>query len=324
MTDAYAAGDTSTPLLTETIGDSLAGAAERHGDRDALVVPFQGIRLTYRELDAEVDRLGRALMALGLTEGERVGIWSPNNAEWVLTQFATARIGVILVNLNPAYRTEELRYALDQSGCRVLISAASFKTSDYAAMIDEVRPALDALEEVVLLGTDDWTELLARADETPLDALRDRAAGLEATEPINIQYTSGTTGFPKGATLSHRNILNNGYFLGETFGYTAIDRVCIPVPFYHCFGMVIGNLACVTHGAAMVVPAPAFEPGATLQTVQDEGCTSLLGVPTMFIAELGHPDFAPVRPLDVAYGDDGGVTVPGRGDEAVQRPHAPG
>ena len=292
MSRSYAAGPNEPPLLDETIGVNLRRTAERHADRDAVVACHQDVRLTYGELDAAVDMLARALMALGLERGDRLGIWAPNRVEWVLTQFATARIGVVLVNINPAYRTSELRYALAQSGCRVLIAATRFKSSDYVAMVDEVGPELDGLERVIWLDREDWDELLSRADAIPEDALKQRAESLKPADPINIQYTSGTTGLPKGATLSHRNILNNGYFVGEGCGYSEEDRVCIPVPFYHCFGMVMGNLGAVTHGACMVVPQASFEPEATLAAVADERCTSLYGVPTMFIAELEHPSFA--------------------------------
>jgi fatty-acyl-CoA synthase len=295
MTDmteiAYASGTSDVPLLGQTIGQNRAATVARHGDREALVVPFQDVRLTYAELATEVERLARGLMGLGLRPGDRVGIWSPNNAEWVLAQYATAQVGVILVNLNPAYRTSEVQYALAQSGCRVLIAATDFKTSDYRAMVDEVRPELPRLERVVFIGTSDWDELLAAGDAVTDETLRDREATLTFDDPINIQYTSGTTGFPKGATLTHHNILNNGYFVGQGCAYTEHDRVCIPVPFYHCFGMVLGNLACTTHGATIVVPAPAFDPVATLAAVEAERCTSLYGVPTMFIAELGLADF---------------------------------
>ena len=294
MTDrmqSYAHGASDVALIGQTIGDNLAATAARFPDREALVVPFQDVRLTYEQLDAAVDNLARALMAAGIEPGDRVGIWSPNNAEWVMVQYATARMGAILVNLNPAYRTHEVAYALRQSGCRLLIAATEFKTSDYRAMVAEVRPDLPALQRVVFLATPDWDELLAAAATVSEAELRDRSAGLQFDDPINIQYTSGTTGFPKGATLSHHNILNNGWFIGEGCRYDERDRVCIPVPFYHCFGMVLGNLACTTHGAAMVIPAPAFDPEATLRTVEEERCTSLYGVPTMFIAELAHPDF---------------------------------
>jgi fatty-acyl-CoA synthase len=291
MTLAYSHGTSQVPLIGQTIGENLASTARRFPDNDALVVPFQDVRLTYAQFDTQVDELARALLGAGVQQGDRVGIWSPNNAEWVLVQYATARAGIILVNINPAYRTHEVEYALNQSQCRLLIAATDFKTSDYVAMVDAVHPNVPTLERVVYLETDSWDDLLDAASGVPESTLRERVAHLQFDDPINIQYTSGTTGFPKGATLSHHNILNNGFFIGEGCGYTADDRVCIPVPFYHCFGMVLGNLACTTHGAAMVVPAPAFDPLATLQTVQDERCTSLYGVPTMFIAELALADF---------------------------------
>jgi fatty-acyl-CoA synthase len=289
---SYAQGAVTTPLLGETIGASLERTASEHPDREALVVRHQGTRLTYSELNDQVDRLARALLAAGIEKGDRLGIWAPNCAEWVLVQFASAKAGAILVNVNPAYRTSELEYALDQSGCRMLVAAREFKGSDYVAMVEEVRPGLEQLERVVHLETPAWDELLAQAEHATSEDLERRQRELDFDDPINIQYTSGTTGFPKGATLSHHNILNNGFFVAELCRYTEEDRVCIPVPFYHCFGMVMGNLGCVTHGATMVVPAPAFEPQAVLETVQEERCTSLYGVPTMFIAELAHPQFA--------------------------------
>jgi fatty-acyl-CoA synthase len=291
MADSYAHGASDVPLLGETIGANLAATARRFPGREAVVVPFQRVRLTYAELDAQVDDLARGLLAAGIGKGDRVGIWSPNCVEWVLVQYATARTGAILVNLNPAYRTHEVEYALQQSGCRMLIAAREFKMSDYVAMVAEVRPKLASLERVVYLDGPDWSELLEHAVDVDDATLRAREAELEFDDPINIQYTSGTTGFPKGATLSHHNILNNGFFIGEGCRYDERDRVCIPVPFYHCFGMVLGNLACTTHGSTIVVPAPAFDPQATMQTVQDERCTSVYGVPTMFIAELALPDF---------------------------------
>ncbi len=291
MTLSYANGPSTQPLLGETIGENLERSAARVPDNLALVSRHQNRRYTYAELNAAVDEVARGLLALGLEAGDRIGIWSPNCAEWVLVQYATAKVGVILVNLNPAYRTSELAYAVKQSGCRMLIAARSFKTSNYEAMIEEVRPDIASLEQVVLLGTDGWDSLVAGAASVSEEALRERSAGLQFDDPINIQYTSGTTGFPKGATLSHHNILNNGYFIGEACRYTEADRVCIPVPFYHCFGMVLGNLACTTHGAAIVIPEAGFEPKATLEAVAAEQCTSLYGVPTMFIAELEHPDF---------------------------------
>src|SRR4051794_19749710 len=292
MVISYSHGASAVPLIGQTIGENLAQTARQFPDADALVVCHQDVRLVYRELAAEVERVARGLLSYGLAKGDRVGIWSPNNAEWVLAQYGTATIGVILVNINPAYRTHEVEYVLRQSGCRMLLSATEHKTSDYAAMVAEVRAQLPQLETVVFLGTPDWDELLARAAAVPVEAVAARAAELSFDDPINIQYTSGTTGFPKGATLSHHNILNNGYFIGEGCAYTERDRVCVPVPFYHCFGMVLGNLACTTHGACIVVPAPSFEPDASLRAVEAEGCTSLYGVPTMFIAELALPDFA--------------------------------
>ena len=288
---SYANGPSAQPLLGETIGANLERTAARVPDNLALVSRHQNRRYTYAEFNAAVDEVARGLLALGLERGDRIGIWSPNNAEWVLVQYATAKVGVILVNINPAYRTSELAYVLNQSGCRMLIAAQSFKASNYEAMIGEVRPGLPALEKVILIGTPGWDELVAGAASVSDEALRERSAVLQFDDPINIQYTSGTTGFPKGATLSHHNILNNGYFIGEACRYTEADRVCIPVPFYHCFGMVLGNLACTTHGAAIVIPEAGFEPRATLEAVAAEGCTSLYGVPTMFIAELEHPDF---------------------------------
>jgi fatty-acyl-CoA synthase len=291
MPRSYAHGASDTPLLGETIGESLERTVAKFPEREALVVRHQGIRLTYRELNDQVDRLARGLIELGLERGDRLGIWSPNRYEWVLIQFATAKAGVILVNLNPAYRTSELEYALQQSGCRWLVAAREFKTSDYAAMIEEVRPGIETLERVVLFESPEWDEVLAAGDGASPDALRERMAALDPDDRINIQYTSGTTGAPKGATLTHHNILNNGFFVGELCGYTDADRVCIPVPFYHCFGMVMGNLGCSSHGACMVLPEAAFEPLSVLQAVEAERCTSLYGVPTMFIAELEHPEF---------------------------------
>ena len=286
---SYTSAISDTPLLGDTIGENLDAAVRRFPDRPALIDVQAGRRWSYAELAADVDALALGLLAAGVTVGDRVGIWAPNCAEWVLTQYATAKIGAILVNINPAYRTSELEFVLNQSGARLLVAAQRLKTSDYAAMIAEVRPRCAALEQVVLLGTGEWDALLEtgrRADRGALGAIE-----LSADDPINIQYTSGTTGFPKGATLSHHNILNNGYFVGELCHYTHEDKICIPVPFYHCFGMVMGNLAATSHGAAMVIPAPAFDPVATLEAVQAERCTSLYGVPTMFIAELSVPDF---------------------------------
>lgn len=280
------------PLLGDTIGANLDRTVAAYPDREALVDRVTGARWTYREFAAEVDAVALGLLAAGVGKGDRVGIWAPNRAEWTLVQYATARIGAILVTINPAYRAHELGYVLAQAGVRLLVAAREFKGSDYAAMIDEIRPECHDLERVVLLDGDDWTDLAAAGRDRDPDELRAAQAELSADDPINIQYTSGTTGFPKGATLSHHNILNNGYFVGELCGYTEADRICLPVPFYHCFGMVMGNLAATSHGAAMVIPAAAFDPRATLETVAAERCTSLYGVPTMFIAELADPSFA--------------------------------
>ena len=290
---SYSHGAAGQPLLGETIGDNLRRTTASYPANEAMVDVPTGRRWTYSQLDADTDTLAVGLLRLGVGKGDRVGIWAPNCAEWVLLQYATAKVGAILVNINPAYRSHELAYVLRQSGVRLLVSAESFKTSDYRAMIDEVRGGLDALERVIYLGSPDWDTLLdAGASAGDLEALAARSATLTFDDPINIQYTSGTTGFPKGATLSHHNILNNGYFVGAGCGYTDKDRVCVPVPFYHCFGMVMGNLGSTTHGACIVIPAPGFDPAATLAAVQAERCTSLYGVPTMFIAELALPDFA--------------------------------
>ena len=287
---SYSSGESATALLGDTIGGNFDATVRAFGDREALVDRSAGRRWTYAELAADVDALALGLLELGVSKGERVGIWALNCAEWTLTQYATAKIGAILVNINPAYRTSELEFVLNQSGSRLLVAAEKLKTSDYAGMIAEVRPRCPGLSDVVLLGSPEWESLLEagrRADRRALDHIE-----LDIDDPINIQYTSGTTGFPKGATLSHHNILNNGFFVGELCNYTEADRICIPVPFYHCFGMVMGNLAATSHGACMVIPSPTFDPAATLRAVQDERCTSLYGVPTMFIAELSVPDFA--------------------------------
>lgn len=287
---SYARGEAHPALLETTIGANLAAIASTFGDRDALVDVPSGRRWSYAELAIDVRRLATGLLQAGIGTGDRVGIWAPNCAEWVMTQYATAEIGAILVTINPAYRSYELAYALKQSGVAMVISASRFKTTDYAALLGEVAPQCPDLREVVFIGSSRWQELAS----APIDAtaLAQVAATLHAQDPINIQYTSGTTGYPKGATLSHRNILNNGYLVGELLGYTEADRVCLPVPLYHCFGLVMGNLAATSHGAAIILPGPGFDPAATLRAVQDQACTSLYGVPTMFIAELGLPDFA--------------------------------
>lgn len=288
---SYASGPSTKPLLGDTIGDNFDRTVESFGDRDALVDRAAGRRWTYRELAADVDALALGLLDAGIGKGDRVGIWSPNCAEWTIVQYATAKIGEILVNINPAYRSHELQYVLKQAGIVMIVAAAEFKTSNYVEMIDEVRPSCPDLSRVVVIGRDEWAALLGVGSAAEHDALARAQAQLSSDDPINIQYTSGTTGFPKGATLSHHNILNNGYFVGELCNYTEVDRICIPVPFYHCFGMVMGNLAATTHGAAMVIPAPAFDPKETLAAVEAERCTSLYGVPTMFIAELSEPSF---------------------------------
>ena len=308
--NSYSHGTSSVRLIGQTIGQNLRDTARRCPDRDALIVPYQNVRLTYGEFDSKVDALARSLLAIGIDTGDRIGIWSPNNAEWVLVQYAAARIGAILVNLNPAYRAQEIHYALGQSRCRLLFASTSYKTSDYVAMIDAVRPHVSTLERVVFLGTESWGDLLTAATAVPNDAVRRREAGLQFDDPVNIQYTSGTTGSPKGATLSHHNILNNGYFVGEVLRYTEHDRICLPVPFYHCFGCVLGNMAAVTHGSTVVIPGESFDPGATLQAIQDHGCTSIYGVPTMFIAQLDHPRFGGVQLETLRTGIMAGAPCP--------------
>jgi fatty-acyl-CoA synthase len=284
MQPSYASGTSGKPLLGETIGENLERTVARFGDREALVDVATGRRWTYASFDADVNRLARGLLDRGVEKGDRVGIWAPNCAEWVITQYATAKIGAILVNVNPAYRTHELEFVVQQSGMSLLVSAVSFKTSDYRGMIESI-----GFDRAVFIGTPDFDELFLDGDNS---AISERAATLAFDDPINIQYTSGTTGFPKGATLSHHNILNNGYFVGELIDYTEQDRVCLPVPLYHCFGMVMGNLGATSRGACIVLPAPGFDPAATLRAVATERVTSLYGVPTMFIAELGLADFA--------------------------------
>jgi len=292
VTLSIAAGPTDTPLLSSTIGANLEATVDRVPDREALVVVHQGIRQTWAEFYGTINEVAKGLIAMGIQVGDRVGMWSPNFAEWIYIQYATAKIGAIQVNINPAYRVNELRYALDQSGCRLLVTRTQYLTSGYREMVDEVAPSLPDLERVIYFDTDDWAELIERGATVSGDELAARAASLDPGDPINIQYTSGTTGHPKGATLSHRSILNNALFVGDACAYTEEDRVCIPVPFYHCFGMVMGNLACSVFGATMVVPSPTFDPEAVLQTLQDERCTSLYGVPTMFVAELGQSGLA--------------------------------
>ena len=320
---SYDRGSSDPPLLETTIGANFVASATKWAHADALVDVRAGRRWSYAELLVSVRRLATGLVRAGIGVGDRVGIWAPNRWEWVLVQYATAEIGAILVTINPAYRAGELEYALRQSEVTMVIAAPSFKTTDYAAMLAEVAPRCPGLSDVVLLDSDRWDQLAdASAD---LGTLNEIAATLDNRDPINIQYTSGTTGYPKAATLSHRNILNNGYLVGELLEYTAQDRICIPVPFYHCFGMVMGNLAATSHGACMVIPAPGFEPAATLQAVQAERCTSLYGVPTMFIAELGLPEFADYELSSLRTGIMAGSPCPAEVmRKVIERMHMPG
>jgi len=310
MTLSLSAGRTDAPLLHQTVGDNLEATVRRFPDREALVVCHQGIRQTWAEFDATVNRVAKGLLGIGIQRGDRVGMWSPNYAEWAYIQYATAKIGAIQVNVNPAYRSSELRYVLEQSGCRLLVTRTEYLSSAYRSMVEEVAPGLPGLERTIYFDTDDWAELLESGASVGDDDLRAEAAALAPEDPINIQYTSGTTGFPKGATLSHLNILNNAVAVGQACAYDETDRVCIPVPYYHCFGMVLGNLACSAHGSAMVVPSPTFDAAAVLQACQDERCTSLYGVPTMFIAELGHPDRSSFDLSSLRTGIMGGSPCP--------------
>jgi fatty-acyl-CoA synthase len=308
---SYTSGTSDLPLLGLTIGDLFDQTVALYPDNPALVARQQQIRLTYRELQDQVNQCAKGLMQLGLQKGERIGIWSPNRAEWCITQFATSKLGLVLVNINPSYRLHELEYALKQSGCSALVTAAQFKSSDYTKMLYDLLPELHLstpgklkasklpamhtlirLSDEVVPGMFTWSDLMKLGEAGSDETLQQRQSEQEFDDPINIQYTSGTTGFPKGATLSHHNILNNGYFVAHLQHFTPQDKLCIPVPLYHCFGMVMGNLGCVTHGATMIYPAEGFEPLAVLQAIQEERCTALYGVPTMFIAELEHPEFS--------------------------------
>jgi len=306
---SYAHGASAVPLVGYTIGECLRRTVEQHGQREALVVRHQTYRATYRELWEQVDLAARGLLARGVRKGDRVGLWAPNRAEWVVTQFATARVGAILVNINPAYRSSELEYALKQSGVSLLVLARGFRSSDYVGMVADVRGRCPDLRDTLVLEWE-WDHLLAAGRDIPDAVLAVRERELSPDDPINIQYTSGTTGFPKGATLSHHNILNNAFFTAQQVRYTELDRVCVPVPFYHCFGMVVGTLGCVTHGACIVVPGDAFDPLAVLEAVQAERCTSLYGVPTMFIAELEHPRFGDFDLSSLRTGMMGGAPCP--------------
>jgi fatty-acyl-CoA synthase len=298
LTQSYVHGTSSVPLIGQTLGSFFDEAARRWDKSDALVVRHQNVRWTYAELKRKVDDFAAGLLSLGLEPGDRVGIWSPNNAEWVVTQFATAKAGIILVNINPAYRLAEADYALNKVECKALVTASQFKTSDYVGMLNELRSSnrLPHLKTIIRIGGEGagmlaFDDVPGRAEARHHERLAEIAPALQFDDPINIQFTSGTTGYPKGATLTHHNILNNGFFIGETMRLGENDRICIPVPLYHCFGMVLGNLACITHGSAMIYPGEAFDPLGVLATVEAERCSGLYGVPTMFIAELGHAEF---------------------------------
>ena len=316
MNPSYAHGPSETPLLGEAIGACLDRIASTFPERDALISCHQGIRYTYSQLHREAEAAARGLMSIGVGRGDRVGVWSPNCAEWVIAQYATAKAGAIMVNINPAYRLRELEYPLSQSGVSVLIAAQSFRSSNYVAMLEEVAPKVASLKTILFLGTGRvegrmmWHDLFEKAEAVPGSQLREREASVQFDDPVSIQYTSGTTGQPKGATLSHHNILNNGFFVGELLRYDENDRVCLPVPFYHCFGCVLGNMAALTHGSAIVLPSESFDAETCLRTVHQERCTSLYGVPTMFIAELDHPAFSTYRLDSLRTGIMAGAPCP--------------
>lgn len=329
MKKSYTSGTSTTPLLGDTIGEMFDQAAANYPDNDALIVKHQNIKWTYRELEDQVDICARALFAVGLRKGDRIGIWAPNCAEWTIIQFATAKLGAILVNINPSYRLNELEYALNHSECSSIVIADKFKSSDYTRMLYAIAPELKdsdpgglrsakvphlrmvvRIHEEPAAGMLSWCDLQKRSELVTRETVNEIQNNLTFDEPINIQYTSGTTGFPKGAALSHHNILNNAYFVARTMNFTDRERVVIPVPLYHCFGMVIGNLACITHGAAMIYPSEGFEPEAVLKTVEDERATALYGVPTMFIAELDHPNFSIYDLSSLRTGIMAGATCP--------------
>ena len=314
---SYEHGSSEVPLLGETITERLRKTVELYPNNEALIVPYQNYRATYSEFWNQIEEVAKGLLAFGVKKGDRVGIWSPNRYEWVIVQFATARIGAILVNVNPAYKASELKFALRQSEISLLLMSKNFRKTNYFEIIQEVRKSCIHLKQIVILDRD-WQALIEagkRITSGEIDAIE---SSLQFDDPINIQYTSGTTGFPKGATLTHHNILNNGYFIGERLKYTQKDRVCIPVPFYHCFGMVLGNLACITHGSTMVIPGEAFESETVLKTVQDEKCTSLYGVPLMFIAELEHPNFSNYTLSSLRTGIMAGASCPEKAMREVQ------
>ena len=330
MIPSYAHGTSETPLLGETIGACLDRIAGQFGERDALISCHQRIRYTYGELHREVERVACGLLSLGVERGDRIGVWSPNCAEWLIAQYGLAKVGAIMVNINPAYRLRELEHALSQSGVSVVIAAQAFRGANYVEMLEQVAPKLSSLKTLVYLGTNRpgrgmmWDELLAGASVVPISQLREREALLQFDDAVSIQYTSGTTGNPKGATLSHHNILNNGFFVGEQIHYRPDDRICMPVPFYHCFGCVLGNLAALTHGSAVVLPSESFDAEACLRTVQEERCTSLYGVPTMFIAQLDHPAFSRYRLDSLRTGIMAGAPCPVEVmRQVIERMHMP-
>jgi fatty-acyl-CoA synthase len=314
---SYEHGSSEMPLLGETVTERLRKTVELFPDRDALVVPYQDYRVTYKVFWKQIEEVAKGLLAFGVKKGDRVGIWSPNRHEWVIVQFATARIGAILVNVNPAYKASELKFALRQSEISLLIMSKNFRKTNYFEIIQEVLKSCIHLKQIVILDRD-WQALIEAGKRITTKQIEDIESSLQFDDPINIQYTSGTTGFPKGATLTHHNILNNGYFIGERLHYTEKDRVCIPVPFYHCFGMVLGNLACITHGSAMIIPGEAFDAETVLKTVQDEKCTSLYGVPLMFIAELEHPNFEQYDLSSLRTGIMAGASCPEKAMREVQ------
>jgi len=327
---SYVHGPSETPLLGETIGQCLDRIAAKFPDSEALVSCHQGLRYTYRELLREVEAVALGILSLGVQRGDRVGVWSPNRAEWLIAQYALAKAGAIMVNVNPAYRLRELEHALKQSGVSVLIAAAGFRTTNYVQMIDELLPKLPALKAVVYITPDrhgsamTWSDLVTQGAVIPVSELRVREASLQFDDPVSIQYTSGTTGTPKGATLSHHNILNNGFFVGERLQYTAADRICLPVPFYHCFGCVLGALAALSHGSSIVLPSESFDAEAVLRAVENERCTSLYGVPTMFIAALDHPDFSRYRLDTLRTGIMAGAPCPMEVmRQVIERMHIP-